>query len=41
MKTVYFVECGICGEYFDTYEEAEIFCGENCINCENIYEEEA
>ena len=24
---------------FDTYREAEIYCGENGISCENIYEE--
>ena len=24
---------------FNTYREAEIYCGENGISCENIYEE--
>ena len=35
----YFVDCGIMGCWFDTYEQAELFCGENGIHCENIYEE--
>ena len=35
----YFVEYGYIYEEFNTYREAEIFCGENGIYCENIYEE--
>ena len=34
----YFVEFGRVYEEFATYREAEIFCGENGIHCENIYE---
>lgn len=34
----YFVEYGCIYEEFNTYKEAEIFCGENGIYCENIYE---
>ena len=36
----YIVETGRFFEEFETYREAEIFCGENGIHCENIYEEE-
>ena len=39
-KIIYFVDHGIMGDYFDTYEDAEIFCSENGIHPENIYEEE-
>ena len=35
---LYFVDYGIMGKYFDTYEQAELYCGENCISCKNIYE---
>lgn len=34
----YFVEYGYIYEEFNTCREAEIFCGENGIYCENIYE---
>ena len=34
----YFVDYGF-GYEFATYREAEIFCGEIGISCENIYEE--
>lgn len=34
----YFVEYGYIYEEFETYHEAEIFCCENGIYCENIYE---
>ena len=34
----YMVEMKIGCEIFDTYREAEIFCGENGIYGENIYE---
>jgi hypothetical protein len=34
------VEYNIQCEEFDTYRQAEIFCGENNIHCENIYEKE-
>ena len=38
----YIVETGRFGTYkeFDTYRAAEIYCGENGIHPENIYEEE-
>lgn len=39
----YFVDCGIYYTYFETYEEAEIFCGERGIHPGKIginYEEE-
>ncbi len=37
---VYIVECYECRIYkeFATYREAELYCGENNIHCENIYE---
>ncbi len=34
----YFVECGLIYEEFATYRDAEIYCGEHGIHCENIYE---
>lgn len=34
---MFYVESGICGRYFTTYAEAEIFCGENGIPAEEIY----
>jgi len=34
----YFVEDGMVYEEFATYREAEIYCGEHGIHCENIYE---
>ena len=34
----YYVDCGIYYTYFETYREAEIFCGEHGINPEEIYE---
>lgn len=34
----YFVEFGMIYEEFETYREAEIFCGERGIGGENIYE---
>jgi hypothetical protein len=39
-RTVYFVDCWTFGVWFDTYEDAELFCGENGIHPENIYEEQ-
>lgn len=36
----YVVEWGIQCEEFDTYREAEIYCGERGIPCEEIYQEE-
>ena len=38
MKTNYVVENNGFWEYFDTVEEAECYCIENGIHCENIYE---
>lgn len=35
----YYVDNGIYYEEFDLYREAEIFCGENGIPCEEIYED--
>ena len=35
----YFVDYGIYYGEFKTYREAEIFCGENRIPCEEIYED--
>lgn len=35
---MYCVDFGMTYEEFATYREAEIFCGENGIGCENIYE---
>lgn len=35
---MYVVDFEMFVEYFDTYRQAEIFCGENGIPCENIYE---
>lgn len=35
----YYVEYGICCEEFDTYRDAEIYCGERGIPCENIFED--
>ena len=35
----YYVDNGIYYEEFDSYREAEIFCGENGISCEEIYED--
>lgn len=35
---MYIVEYGIITEVFDTYREAEIYCGERGISCECIYE---
>ena len=37
---MFYVNCGIYYTEFATYREAEIFCGENGISCEEIYEEE-
>ena len=34
----YMIEMRIGCEIFNTYEEAEIFCGEHGIHPENIYE---
>lgn len=34
------VEYNIQCEEFDTYRQAEIYCGEHGIHCENIYESE-
>ena len=36
----YIVETGRFFKEFENYEQAELFCGENGIHCENIYEEE-
>ena len=36
----YIVMWGIQCEEFDTYREAEIYCGECDIPCEEIYEKE-
>ena len=36
----YIVETGRFFKEFETYEQAELFCGENGIHCENIFEEE-
>lgn len=38
MTTNYYVDCGIYYALFETYREVEIFCGENFIHPENIYE---
>lgn len=36
---IYMVDCGRNSwKEFDTYEQAELFCGERGIHCENIYE---
>lgn len=37
---MFYVNCGIDYIEFATYREAEIFCGERGISCEEIYEEE-
>jgi hypothetical protein len=37
---MFYVDCGIYYTEFATYREAEIFCGERGISCEEIYEEE-
>jgi len=34
----YLVDYGFHYEFFETYREAEIYCGERGIHCENIYE---
>ena len=34
---MWYLELGIYSRYFDTYEDAELYCGENCISCKNIY----
>lgn len=36
---MFYVDCGIHCTEFATYQEAEIFCGERGISCEEIYEE--
>ena len=38
-KIMFYVDCGIYYTEFTTYREAEIFCGERGISCEEIYEE--
>lgn len=38
-KMMYYVEYGRIYEEFESYREAEIFCGENGIPCEYIYGE--
>ena len=38
MKMKFFVEYGRVYEEFEDYRQAEIFCGERGIPCENIYE---
>lgn len=37
---MFIVETGLDFKEFDNYREAEIFCGENGILAEEIYEEE-
>lgn len=37
---MYIVDTAYCYKEFDNYRNAEIFCGENGISCEEIYEEE-
>lgn len=37
---MFVVECGFGFKEFATYREAEIYCGERGIPCEEIYEEE-
>ena len=39
MKIMFYVDCGIHNTEFTTCREAEIFCGEHGISCEEIYEE--
>jgi hypothetical protein len=39
IKIMFYVDCGIYYAEFTTYREAEIFCGERGISCEEIYEE--
>ena len=39
IKIMFYVDCGIYYTEFATYREAEIFCGERGISCEEIYEE--
>lgn len=34
----YYVDCGMFYKEFETYREAEIFCGEHGICCDEIYE---
>lgn len=36
---MFVVETKIDFVEFETYRQAEIFCGENGISCENIFEE--
>ena len=36
---MFIVETNLCYEEFSSYREAEIYCGENGISCENIFEE--
>lgn len=36
----YIVDWGIQCEEFATYREAEVYCGERSIPCEEIYQEE-
>jgi hypothetical protein len=38
MTMMYFVEYGSHYEEFENYYDAEIYCGERGISCENIYE---
>lgn len=41
MKTIYIVETGMGEKVFNTYREAEIFCGENGIYAPDfLFEEE-
>ena len=39
MKKVYIVEANMDCVEFNTYRDAEVYCGANGISCENIYEE--
>ena len=34
----YWVDFGMFGKWFETYREAELFCGVAGYPCENIYE---
>jgi hypothetical protein len=36
----FFVDYGVFGQWFETYEEAEQFCGMAGYSCKNIYEVE-
>jgi hypothetical protein len=38
VKYHYILECGQSTYKFETYRDAEIFCGERGISCEDIYE---